>query len=86
MAEPTRGQCPPIATPNQQLSTTVITILPNRDLLIFEDILQVYRWFIKKRSVFTVLLLVWGVFCGLACEFVRKMSKKRRKTKKNEEK
>jgi hypothetical protein len=41
---------------------------------------------LKKRSIFTVLLLVCGVFWVLACAYVRARAQNEQKTKKNEEK
>jgi hypothetical protein len=74
-----------LATRNQQLPT----IFPNRDSLIFEDILQGICGLLKN-GLFSLFYCSFGVFLGYerahSCAPVRKMSKKRRKTKKNEEK
>ena len=66
-------------TPDPRVSTTVITILPNRDSLIFEDILQGIGVLLKNGAFVRFYCLFVGVFGyerAHSCAPVRKMSKK----------
>jgi hypothetical protein len=73
------------ATRNQQLST----IFPNRDFLILRIFSEGIGGLLKNglfSQFYCSFVGVFGYERAHSCAPVRKMSKKRRKTKKNEEK
>jgi hypothetical protein len=61
---------------------------PKRDILIVEGSLQEYICVLLKNGLFSPFYCSFWVFLGVerahSCAPVRKMSKKRRKTKKND--